>query len=186
MSRPYKITVKETLKQTVVAEDSISTTLDVPAILPPDRTAGIVARILREHGFDDDGDGNLTRERGGVVVEVNPDTRRVTASSSSSSEVEVTDKGGGGGCPCAVRTREKVLQSLQENLARETDQKRAGMQKDVTDRLEKAVSELGCELEQVSNQATATALREKAKQLGEIKSITHNNETGSMTIVVEV
>ena len=64
--------------------------------------------------------------------------------------------------------------------------------------LEEWVAELGWEtlvnkrsttwkqLDQATNRATAKALKQKAAQIGQIKELTEDPESGSLTIVVEV
>ena len=56
----------------------------------------------------------------------------------------------------------------------------------VTDRLERKLGDVREELDQVVNRVTATALKHKAAQLGQIKEITEDAQSGSLTIVVEV
>jgi len=185
-SRPYRITVKETLQKVLVAEDSVSTKMDLPPILPPEETGEILGRILREHGFADEG-GSLVRERRGVRAEVDPGTGRVTVSARDSEEIDLSGEGDLPACtPCAERAKESLRQGLRDKLAGEADARNRDLQTQVSDRLEGALGELGCELERVGNQVTAQALRRKASSLGQIKQITHDNETGAVTIVVEV
>ena len=64
--------------------------------------------------------------------------------------------------------------------------KKAELQGQVTDRLEGKLSDLRQELDQVVNRVTAEALKRKAESLGRIKELTEDQQTGSMTIVVEV
>jgi hypothetical protein len=185
-SRPYRITVKETLQKVLVAEDSVQTKLDVLPILPPDQTGEILTKVLKERGFTDQG-GTLIRERRGVQVEIDPGTGQVTVSTGSSEEVDLSAEGNLPDCtPCAERAKESLREGLQEKLASEANARNRDLQTQVTNRLEGTLVELGCELERVANQVTATALRRKAATLGEIKQITHDNETGAVTIVVEV
>ncbi len=60
------------------------------------------------------------------------------------------------------------------------------MQTKVTDRLEQQLAGLRQELNQVVNRVTAEALERKAAQLGQIKELTEDPQTGSLTIVLEV
>jgi hypothetical protein len=187
-SRPYRITVKETLNKMLVAEDSVRTRMDLPPVLPPEQNGQILARVLREHGFGDSGGGGtLVRENRGVRAEVDPGTGEVTVSADDREAVDLSDEGDLPACtPCAERAKESLRQGLREKLERQAGERERDLQTRVTDRLERALAELGCELERVSNQVAATALRIKAASLGEIKHISHDNETGAVTIVVEV
>jgi hypothetical protein len=185
-SRPYRLTVKETLQKVLVAEDSVQTKLDLPPILPPRQTGEILARVLKERGFTGEG-GVLVRERGGVKAEVDPGTGQVTVSARGGEAVDLSEEGDLPACsPCAERAREALREGLREKLAKEADARTRGLQEKVTERLEGALGELGCELERVANQVTSSALKRKAAALGQIKQITQDSESGAMTIVVEV
>jgi hypothetical protein len=185
-SRPYRLTVKETLHKVLVAEDSVRTKLDLPPILPPEQTSELLARMLRERGFTGEGDV-LVRTRGGVKAEVHSGTGEVTVSARGSEEIDLSDEGNLPACtPCADRAREALREGLREKLNNEADARKRDLQTQVTDRLEGALMELGCELERVANRVTSSALKRKAAALGEIKKITQDPESGAMTIVVEV
>lgn len=175
-SRPWKVTVREPVREVAVAEDEVKTTLEILPVLPPERTAPILARILREHGFEEDG-GALVRDGGGVRVEVDPGTGGVRISAEESADLPPPPEPRGG-CPCAARLPQKAREAAADDV-------RKGLQSRVTGRLEKALPALGCELETVAQQVTGKALVEKAKELGELKKIVHE-ESGAVTIVVEV
>jgi hypothetical protein len=66
------------------------------------------------------------------------------------------------------------------------DARQAKLQKELTDKLEAQLGEVRKELDQVANKVTAEALKVKAKQMGQVKEITEDPESGSLTIVVEV
>ena len=173
MSRPYKVTTEEVVGEVVVAEDHISTRIDIPEILPREETAGILTDILKERGFNDSPDGGtLIRERGGVKVEIDPDDGEVCISCKESANIP----DGGPTGPCGCRIREKAAQgaSIRNNL-----------QDGVSKRLGNALPRLGCELEGVVNQVTKKALRRKASQLGEVTRVQENPD-GSMEITIKV
>lgn len=179
MSRPYKIVTQPPHPQTrVTATDEVTTRIEIPSIVPPNVQSGIMGQILREHGFSDEEGGRLTRESNGVKVNVDPSTGEVTISAEESTDIPISEDDNGG-CPCSTRLRQAAKEAHRQNVNK-------GLQGRVTDRLEKALGDLGCELEQVGNQVTKKALVQKAKQIGEVKRITHDNETGGVTIVVEV
>lgn len=179
MSRPFKITTNSPHPGTsVAATDEVRTRIELPPILPPEQQAGLLAQVLKERGFSDSGGGKLTREEDGVRVEVDPDGGGVTISAEESTDVPVEDDNRGG-CTCAVRLRQAARESVRDNVAK-------GLQARVTGRLEKALAAIGCELERVGNQVTSKALVAKARTIGEVKRITHDNQGGGVTIVVEV
>jgi hypothetical protein len=184
-SRPYRITVRETLREVLVA-DWVETRMELPPILPPAETGALLAGILRERGFTGDGD-TLTRERKGVTTTVHPGTGQVTVSADVDELIDLSEEGDLPACtPCAERAKESLRAGLQEKLRTEADDRQRALQTEATNRLEGALAELGCELERIANQVTSTALKRKAASLGEIKKIIHDNQTGAVTIVVEV
>lgn len=186
-SRPYRLTVKESLSGTIVGDDHVRTKLDLPPVLPPEQTRAILDRTLRQRGFGGDGD-TLKRELGGVLAEVDTTTGGVKVSSLAEVDVELEAEGGNlPGChPCAERARESIRAGLRLRLGAQMVDRQDELQREVTARLEKALPALACELERVANQVTSSALKQKAAQLGEIKEITQDEQTGRMTIVVEV
>ena len=60
------------------------------------------------------------------------------------------------------------------------------LQTEATEALERHLEELQPELAKVVNKVTRDALKQKAKQLGTVKEIAEDAETGSLTIKVEV
>ena len=56
----------------------------------------------------------------------------------------------------------------------------------MTDRLEAQLGDIRKELHQAVNRVTAEALKQKAAQLGQIKEVTEDPQSGSLTIKVEV
>lgn len=173
MTRPWKVTAVPPVGKTVVAEDHISTQIEIPPILPPAGQGRVLGDILRKRGFSDDEEGGtLTRDRNGVKVRINPQTGEMDVSAEESVDMPPPSNPS----PCTCRARE----SLAEAASTRND-----LQRKVTQRLEGAVSRLGCEIEGVIAQATKEMLKEKAGELGTIKEI-REEEKGGITIVVEV
>jgi len=79
-----------------------------------------------------------------------------------------------------------LRQELQRDLEKKVGDKTSGLQSKVTDRLEGQLGDLRQDLDKVVNRVTAEALKRKAASLGQIKEITEDPQSGSMTIVVEV
>lgn len=187
-SRPYRLTLKETLDRTVVADDSVSTRLEIPDILPPQQTAEVLSRHLRGRGFTEDGGGNLTRSQGRITVDVDPNTREVTVTGRAEEGIHLEDEADSpqGGCGCVERNKERIKEGLRERLRKMADDQEKDLQRQVTAELEEAVAKVGCELERVAAQTTATALKRRAQEIGRIKSIQQDEKSGVVTIVVEV
>lgn len=185
-SRPWRLTVRESLRETQVSEDSVTSVLDIPSLVNPDRQRQIVERVLRQRGFSEDDDGQMSRRRGGTVTRIDPSSGVITVSASDQQDVDLDAVGDLPECsPCANRSRERVREGLRKSLRSSADQRQEELQRQTTDRLEKELVSLGCEMEAVANEVTSSALKAKARELGDIKSISQDDK-GNMTIVIEV
>jgi hypothetical protein len=189
MSRSYRIAIRETLQRVIRAHDRVSTQLEILEVLPCDEMAELLAQELEKRGYKRDGD-NLVQEEDGVKVSVDPKTGTVTVSSESSAEVELKQEKEGRAWddvgPNAKAVRDKLREDAKADLEKQAKRKEDELQTQVTDRLEKQLGEVRRELDQAVNRVTAEALKRKAAQLGQIKEMTEDEETGSLTIVVEV
>jgi hypothetical protein len=189
MSRAYRISVSESQNRVVRAEDHVSTHLELIEVLPCDQMSALLAEELKKQGFEEK-DGQLVRKDEEVNIAVNPDTGEVTVSSQGSQKVKLSTTRDGRSYDQAgtnaKAVKEELKKEAQKDLDRQADQKTADLQTKVTDRLEGHLGDVRAELDQVVNRVTAAALKQKAAQLGQIKEITEDAQSGSLTIVVEV
>jgi hypothetical protein len=189
MSRAYRISVRESLRRVLRAHDRVSTQLELLEILSPEEMAELLSLELEKGGFERK-DGELVREQDGVKVSVDPKSGTVTVSAESSQDVELQSAREGTAWddagPSAKSVREGLTKQLQQELEKQADKKTSELQSQVTDRLEKQLGDLRQELDQAVNRVTAEALKEKARRMGQIKEMTEDPQTGSLTIVVEV
>jgi hypothetical protein len=192
MSRPYRVRVRESHREVIAAEDSITSKIDVVPVLDKAGTEQVARTILREHGFKEGEDGSMSRSKDGVEVTVDPrpgddGSLSVEAKASANEEhlLEGEDEAGGG-CPCSTRSEEAVREALRKRLRDQAGALHGAAQREVTGRLLGALGDLGCECEQIASQVTKRALKRRAQEMGQIRSITHDEKTGGMTIVVEL
>jgi hypothetical protein len=189
MSRSYRISVRESSSKVIKAEDKVSTCLELLEILGPEQMAGLLAAELAQHGFKEV-DGQMVREEDGVKIAVDTCSGTVTVSSEASEQAKVEGERSGRAYddigPHAGQVREGLRQELQKELEKKIQEKTSALQGKVTDKLEGKLGDLQGELDQVVNKVTADALKIKAAQMGQIKEITEDAQSGSMTIVVEV
>jgi hypothetical protein len=189
MSRAYRIKVAESVKRVVRAHDHVKTQLELLEVLPAEQMAQLLEQELAGRGFERKGEV-LVRTRDGVTVTVEPKTGTVTVQAQGEQAVEVAGEKVGRAFDDAGQSARAVEKSLRQELKKEleqkADQETEKLQKEVTDRLERALGELRPELNQAVNRVTAEALKAKARQLGEIKQMTEDPQSGSLTIVVEV
>ena len=189
MSRSYRIAIRETLKRVIKANDRVSTQLEILEVLPCDEMAELLAQELEKRGFERK-DGQLVKEQDGVKVSVDPQTGTLTVSAEAQQAVDLEQEKEGRAWddmgPNAKDVREKLREQAKADLEKQADRKTSELQTEVTDKLEKQLGEVRRELDQAVNRVTAEALKRKAAQMGQIKEMTEDPQTGSLTIVVEV
>jgi hypothetical protein len=190
MSRSYRVSVKESVRRTIRAEDRVSTCLEILEVLPPEQMAGLLRDELERRGFEKKGEVLVRREDDGVTITVDPETGSVTVAAAEAAQVSVEAEKHGRAFddvgPNATRVKQQLRGELKQELDQQVDQKQEALQSKVTDKLEGRLSDLRQELDQVVNRVTAEALKRKAAQLGQIKEMTEDPQAGSLTIVVEV
>lgn len=191
MSRAYRISVRESIRRVVRGSDRVATRLELLEILPREQMAAQLAEELRARGFADDEDGELVRRSGGVTVRIDPTDGTIIVESEIERDVKIEaekrgwadeDFGRSGRKAAEKRLREELLKELEGKAERST----AELDSEATDQLEAALGDLQGELDSVVNRVTAAALKAKAAQLGEIKQISEDAQSGNMTIVLEV
>lgn len=189
MSRAYRIRVKESMQRVLRAQDRVTTQLEILEILPCEQMAELVRQELEQRGFKEK-DGKLIRKQKGVTVTVDPETGGVEAQAEATQNVKLeTEKEGWAYDdvgPGGRRTREALRDQARKELERKAESQEGRLQTQATDRLEAELGGLRQELDQAVNRATAEALKRKAAQLGQIKEMTEDAQTGSLTIVLEV
>ena len=196
MSRAYRIKVRQSEQRVVKAQDHVSTQLELLTILPPEQMADLLARALEERGFERCGD-QLSREQDGVVLVVDASTGTVSWLPQARTSAHGRRRGRTGGLrhrPGRRLVPRNPARCCRKGSSRQKT--RTGKpaatrpppcrQTEVTDRLAAQLSEVRQELDQVVNRVTAEALKRKAAQLGQIKELTEDPLTGSLTIVLEV
>lgn len=190
MSRAYRVTVRESQRRVVRAEDHVGTTLELLEVLPREAMADLLRWELLGRGFAAEGD-QLVRRGDGITVSIDPEEGCVTIRAETAEEVELEairrgyadeDHGERG----RERAEAHLRQGIEEEFAGHAAKAAEKLQGRVTDRLERELAGLRGELDQVVNRVTAEALKRKAAQLGQIKELTEDPEAGSLTIVLEV
>ncbi len=190
MSRAYRISVKESETRHLKAGDEIGTTLELLEILPPEDMATLLRQELKNRGFEEQPDGTLVRQDGGTTVTVDPCSGTVTVKAETEATVEKEAKRDATGFndvgPTETSLRDRVRDQLKQDLEKRFDQEQSALQKQATEQLEKKLQELQPEISEIVNKVTRDALKEKAQQLGTVKEISEDAESGSLTIKIEV
>lgn len=189
MSRSYRIKVRETLRRVIRASDHVSSQLELLEILPPEQMAELLAKELTARGFKQQGN-QVVRQQRGVTVSVELDSGTVTVQSETKQEVALASEKEGIAYddtgPNAKQVEAKLRDDLRLAMEKDAGKQQAQLQQIVTDKLEGALADVKQELDRAVNAATAAALKLKASQMGQIKALTEDPASGSLTIVVEV
>ncbi len=189
MSRSYRVSVKENVSRIIRAEDRVSTCLEILEVLPCEQMAGLLSDELQKRGFEKKGNV-LVRAEDGITITVDPASGTVTVAAAEAEKVSVKGEKHGRAYddvgPNTSNIKQQLRGELKQDLEKNVEQRQESLQSKVTDKLEGRLSDLRQELDQIVNRVTAEALKRKAAQLGEIKEMTEDPQTGSLTIVVEV
>jgi F0F1-type ATP synthase membrane subunit b/b' len=190
MSRAYRIQLSEKLQRVLRAKDHVSSQIELLEILPQEQMAQLLEQELERRGFVR-GEEGLVREQNGVKVTVDPATGTITVHSELCEEASLQiDREARVFDDWQRESREKMAEAAREELRRELEakaqEKTEKLQKEATDRLEGELADIQKEIGQAVNRVTGEALKRKAAQLGQIKEMTEDPQSGSLTIVLEV
>jgi len=187
MSRAYQISVSESTKRHIRVEDGFQAQLEMLGILPAPEMATLLGNELAALGFQHEGGVMRRVDDDGIEIVVDLDTGTVTARLAADKDVDVTVERSRRIYEENLEQGEAQLRrSVQAELENEVDKERDRLSQEVTDKLEKKLTDLRRELDRATNRATAEALKIRARQLGEVKEVSENPETGEITIKVEV
>ena len=189
MSRAYRIRVSESLSRTLHAEDRVSTQLELLEVLPREQMAGLLREELKRRGFEEC-DDQLVRTDGDLTTTVDPASGTVTVEAESTEKIALESERVGIGYedfgPGEKSVRKALANQLKEDLAKQAEHEQGKLQSKATKRLEDHLDDLRAELNGAVNRVTAEALKQKAAQIGRIKEVTEDPQSGSLTIKVEV
>jgi len=192
MSRAYRIRVRGSVDRIVHVDDGVCTPLELLPILPRERMQDILAQELTKRGFSGK-NGIFSQKRDdGITIEIDVEKGTVAARQEADVHIEVVRRRTSG-----ALTRDQVRrgtegrrQALQQEVDEDAELEAARQteihRKRTTALLEGKLRDLKKELDEIVNRVTADALKEKAKQMGEIEEIVEDQNTGSLTIKVRL
>ena len=194
MSRAYRISVSESIERIVHVEDGVCSTLELLPVLPAERMSEILAAELARRGFRrevraDGAEGVvLVREEdGGILVEVDPATGKVTARVTAQADVHVSDTRSMAVAQARQEAdRARLAERVRGDLEKRVASAEEDLRREASARLERKLRDLAQELDQAVSRVTASALKEKAAQLGEIEELAEDPNTGAVTIKVKL
>lgn len=190
MSRAYRISMKESDTRCLQAGDEIGTRLEILDILPPEDMATLLRNELKDRGFVERDDGALARSDGAVTVAIDPCSGEVTVKANAEEVVSQEARREASGFndvgPNEANLRERVKEQLKQDLNKKFEQEQSRLQNEATEKLEKHLQKIQPEISEIVNKVTREALKQKAQQLGTVKEISEDPESGSLTIKLEV
>ena len=192
MSRAYRISVSESISRIVRAEDGVSADLDLLPILAPERMQSLLATELERQGFVRQGsEGGADRmvrvDPDGVRIEVDLGAGTVHVSIEGERDVAVEgQREAWGAKPDDDVTKEAARRALRQQLEGQIDRKEQELSAELADKLEARLRELRGELDRAVTRVTQEALKERAAQIGEVREISEDPATGSLTIRVKL
>jgi len=190
MSRAYRISMKESDTRCLKAGDEIGTRLEILDILPPEDMGTLLRNELKNRGFQEQDNGTMTRSDGTVTVTVDPCSGEVTVQAQAEETVNQEAKREASGFndvgPNEESLRGRVKEQLKHDLDKKFEQEQSRLQSEATEQLERHLQKIQPEISEIVNKVTRDALKQKAQQLGAVKEISEDAETGSLTIKLEV
>jgi hypothetical protein len=186
MSRAYRIAVRESLSRHVQVGDGVSSSLELLPILEKERMRELLAAELLARGFTRDGTAATRKQAGGITVKVDLERGAVDITAEGHSDLELkTERSAVVDNPHDA-ARVQALQSVaRQALEHEAQAEEERLRQEVTRALEGTLQDLRAELDGAVNRVTASALKARAAELGEVQSI-HEEPNGSLTITVRV
>ena len=181
MSRAYSIRVSETVTKTIHVEDGLAFHLELLGILSKERMARILSEKLKEQGFEPQADETLTKEIEGIHIQVSLETGQVTVGLAIDESIQKSDER-----TVIANNESQAHARVRKALELEIADDRAARQRKITEHLERHIGDIRTELDRVSTNVVAEALKQRAAELGEIQEIVENDETGELTIKVRV
>lgn len=190
MSRAYRISVSESVRRHVRVSDGIRTHLELLEVLPAESMCGLLSAELAQRGFEVDGDEMVRVDEDGVEIRVGvsgENSGHVTVRLAKEKEVDIhVEKSQRSWEEIEAQTRADLKNQVERAIERRAKDEEAQLSAEVTEVLERKLRDLRRELDQISNKVTADALKARARQIGEVREITEDPETGSLTIKVRV
>jgi hypothetical protein len=142
---------------------------------------------LARRGFERQGGIARRVEADGVVVEVDVLAGQVSVKAEATAEIAVERERTEN---VAEEARELATKAAQDRVDRAAARDAAAAEEkakaDVAVKLERKLGDLQRELDAVTARVSAEALKEKARQIGEIEELHEDGETGELTIKVRL
>ena len=190
MSRAYRISVSESVHRHIRVADGIRTQLELLDVLGGQAMCELLAEELAGRGFARQGEQMVRTDEDGVEIAIGVEgdnAGHVTVRLAREKDVEIlAERSKRAYEENADRERERLKKQVAKDLERREQDEEQKLSAEVTEILERKLRDVRAELASISHRVTAAALKVRAGQLGEIREISEDPETGSLTIKVRV
>jgi hypothetical protein len=187
MSRAYRIKVSDSVFKVIHVDDGVSAPLDLLPVLPAESMKHILKRVLEDQGFEIEGNIARRTEEDGIVIEIDLDQSEIRLKVEEETKIEAKAAVDVVADPTKKeQARSKAKSELKKKIEGKIERTEKQMQLRVTDKLEGKLRDLREEIDRITNKATAEALKERARQMGEIEELHEDPESGSLTIRVRL
>ncbi|MBN2576082.1 MAG: hypothetical protein JXP73_16080 [Deltaproteobacteria bacterium] len=194
MSKTYRCKVRVDLKERVRARDAVEYEIDLGRVLGKQEEGELWRQKLREAGGVEK-DGKIALDVGGVAVEVDPATGKVTAEVKADDDVEVhldeerrVWNAQDSAEAAQKRAQATAEQEARERMAAEKTAAQGALDGHVRGQLGRAAPEIVRRLREVRAEVEKEAVVRKAQRLGTVLG-THESRdeaTGDRTLTVDV
>ena len=186
MSRRYRLRIRESITRVVHVEDHVEAALELLPVLAPERLSQLLVEELSRRGFKRAGGDMIRTEDDGTEVRVALAEGTISVRAQADAKIaRAVDKETLVAEERRDQAEEEVRAATRRALEAEIEREGERRRRALTARLETKARELQREFDDVTARVTATALKERAAQLGEIEAV-HEAEDGSLTIKVRV
>lgn len=188
MSRAYRIRISESLDRIEHLKDGVALKLEILDILPREEMSKRLAAALEARGFtkvDGEDDVLEIKPTEGVTIRVDVQSGQVEARVEGETRIQLkksVEERGYDEARTAATGKARVQKALEAEAAEVADVARQAL----TKKLEAQLVEIRPEIDKALNEATASALKTRAAQLGEVESIEEDQDNGSLVIRVKV
>ena len=193
MSQTYKVRVKQTLRDTVNVGREWRQKIDLLQLLPADRMGGLLALELQKDGWQKAQDGKVTKTHDQFDLEFDPVTRQLKIVYEQEKDVEMdVDREvniydyADDESRANREGHRKVIQEADGELQEEVQLLEKEMLTELESKQDQMLQEIDQMMQDKVEKAQIEALKEKARALGDIQSISENTEAGEITIRVKV
>jgi len=187
MSRAYRISVSGSVDRIVHIDDGVCTSLELLPVLGKDRMRDLLGDELARRGFVREGTTAKRTMDAETTVEVDLDTGSVTVRVTSEVAVNIErDATTIARTQPTAAARDQLQKKLDAELEQQAREETERARRKMTAQLEAKLRDLKQELDGVVNRVTGEALKEKARQMGEIEELIEDEKTGALTIKVKL